>query len=107
MFVYVFTTWCSPVVNFKTLKLFRIGIFPILGNVIVTASVVVYVVFWCILFFHGTVVLHWLSLPILLETVQCITLNQDIRKEAIKFKFKCKWYSQLSAESEPTDISDG
>jgi hypothetical protein len=42
MFVYVFTTRCAPVVNFKTLKLFRIGIFPILRNVVVTASVVVY-----------------------------------------------------------------
>jgi hypothetical protein len=29
MFIYVFSTLCSPVVNFKTLKLFRIGIFPI------------------------------------------------------------------------------
>jgi hypothetical protein len=32
-------------------------------------------------------------------------LNQDVRKEVIKFK--CKWYNQMSAESEPTDISDG
>jgi hypothetical protein len=52
MFVYVFSTLCSPVVNFKTLKLFRTGIFPILGNVVVITSVVVYVVFWCILFFR-------------------------------------------------------
>jgi hypothetical protein len=29
MFVYVFSIRCSPVVNFKTLKLFRTGIFPI------------------------------------------------------------------------------
>jgi hypothetical protein len=29
MFVYVFSTRCSPVFSFKTLKLFRIGIFPI------------------------------------------------------------------------------
>jgi hypothetical protein len=57
MFVYVFSTRCSPVVNFKTLKLFCIGIFPILGNVVI-ASVVVYVVFWCVLFFRGTVLLN-------------------------------------------------
>jgi hypothetical protein len=64
MFVYVFSTRCSPVVNFKTLKLFRIGIFPILGNVVVTASVVVHVVFWCILFFRGTVLLRWLFMTL-------------------------------------------
>jgi hypothetical protein len=29
MLVYVFSTRCSPVVNFKTLKLLRIGISPI------------------------------------------------------------------------------
>jgi hypothetical protein len=48
------------------------------------------------------------TVPNLLETVQCITLNEDIWKEAIKFKFKfkCNWYSKRSAKSEPTDISD-
>jgi hypothetical protein len=45
------------------------------------------------------------TLASLLETVQCIKLDQDVWKEAIKFK--CKWYSQMSAESEPINISDG
>jgi hypothetical protein len=59
MFVYVFSIWCSPVVNFKTVLYRNL---PNSGNVVVTASALVYVMFWCIPFFRGTVLLRWLCL---------------------------------------------
>jgi hypothetical protein len=51
MFVYVFSIRCFPVVNFKTVPYRNL---PNSVNVVVTASAVVYVVFWCIPFFRGT-----------------------------------------------------
>jgi hypothetical protein len=56
-YVYVFSTRCSPVVNFKTVPYRNL---PNSGSVVVTASAVVYVVFWCIPFFRDTVFLRWL-----------------------------------------------
>jgi hypothetical protein len=35
----------------------------------------------------------------------CFTVIQYVSKEIIKFN--CKWYSLMSAESEPNDIYDG